>query len=180
MILLVGQVARETTDREAFQEIDYRRMYGQMAKWVCQIEDARRIPELVSQAFHTALNGRPGPVVLVLPEDMLTDEVEVPDAGPYKIARGAPAAADMATLRQMLEAAKQPLVILGGGGWTAEACADIKSFIEANNLPVTTAFRNQDLIDNRHPNFVGDLGIGTDVDQQSFLALKLKGGRIQS
>ena len=162
MILLVGQVARETTDREAFQEIDYRRMYGQMAKWVCQIEDARRIPELVSQAFHTALNGRPGPVVLVLPEDMLTDEVEVPDAGPYKIARGAPAAADMATLRQMLEAAKQPLVILGGGGWTAEACADIKSFIEANNLPVTTAFRNQDLIDNRHPNFVGDLGIGVN------------------
>jgi acetolactate synthase-1/2/3 large subunit len=160
MILLIGQVARETTDREAFQEIDYRRMYGQMAKWVCQIEDARRIPELVSQAFHTALNGRPGPVVLVLPEDMLTDEVEVPDAGPYKIARGAPAAADMATLRELLAASKQPLLILGGGGWDAEACADIRAFAEANHLPVTTSFRNQDLIDNRHPNFVGDLGLG--------------------
>ena len=160
MILLVGQVARDQADREAFQEIDYRRMFGQMAKWVAQIEDARRIPELVSQAFHRAVNGRPGPVVLALPEDMLTDEVEVADAGPYRIARGAPSADDMATLRKLLDEARQPMVILGGGGWTAEACADIRAFIEANNLPVTTAFRNQDLIDNRHPNFVGDLGVG--------------------
>ncbi|MDI1283232.1 MAG: thiamine pyrophosphate-binding protein [Reyranella sp.] len=162
MILLIGQVARETTDREAFQEIDYRRMYGQMAKWVTQIEDARRIPELMSQAFHTALNGRPGPVVVVLPEDMLTDEVEVADAGPYRIARGAPSAADMATLRELLAASKQPLLILGGGGWNAEACADMKAFAMANHLPVTTAFRNQDLIDNRHANFVGDLGLGVN------------------
>jgi len=160
MILLVGQVAREQVDREAFQEIDYRRMFGQMAKWVTQIEDARRIPELVSQAFHRAVNGRPGPVVLALPEDMLTDEVEVADAGPYKVARGAPSADDMATLRKLLEQARQPMVILGGGGWTADACADIRAFIEANNLPVTAAFRNQDLFDNRHPNFVGDLGVG--------------------
>ncbi len=160
MILLIGQVARDTADREAFQEIDYRRMFGQMAKWVAQVEDARRIPELVSQAFHRALNGRPGPVVLALPEDMLTDEVEVADAGPYRIARGAPAAADMATLRQMLEAASRPMVILGGGGWTAGACADIKAFVEANDLPVAASFRNQDLFDNRHPNYVGDLGVG--------------------
>ncbi len=160
MILLVGQVARETTDREAFQEIDYHRMFGQMAKWVTQIEDARRIPELVSQAFHRALNGRPGPVVLALPEDMLTDEVEVADAGPYVISRAAPSATDMAKLREMLSAAKQPLAILGGGGWSKEACADIRAFLEANHLPVTTAFRNQDLIDNRHAQFVGDLGIG--------------------
>ena len=160
MILLVGQVAREQVDREAFQEIDYRRMFGQMAKWVTQIEDARRIPELVSQAFHRAVNGRPGPVVLALPEDMLTDEVEVADAGPYKVARGAPSADDMAALRKLLEQARQPMVILGGGGWTADACADIRAFIEANNLPVTAAFRNQDLFDNRHPNFVGDLGVG--------------------
>ncbi len=160
MILLVGQVAREATDREAFQEIDYRRMFGQMAKWVAQIEDARRIPELVSQAFHTALNGRPGPVVLALPEDMLTDEVEVADAGPYKIARGAPAPGDMAKLRELLAAAERPMVILGGGGWSAEACADIRAFVEANDLPVCASFRNQDLIDNRHPNYVGDLGVG--------------------
>ena len=162
MILLVGQVAREQAEREAFQEIDYRRMYGQLAKWVTQIEDARRIPEIVSQAFHRAMNGRPGPVVIALPEDMLTDEVEVADAGPYKTARGAPAPEDMATFRELLAAAKQPLVILGGGGWSAAACADIKAFVEANHLPVTTAFRNQDLIDNRHPNFVGDLGLGVN------------------
>jgi acetolactate synthase-1/2/3 large subunit len=160
MILLVGQVARDQAEREAFQEIDYRRMFGQMAKWVAQIEDARRIPELVSQAFHRAMNGRPGPVVLALPEDMLTDEVEVADAGPYKVARGAPSSEDIARLREMLEEARQPIVILGGGGWSADACADIRAFIEANGLPVTTAFRNQDLLDNRHPNFVGDLGVG--------------------
>ena len=160
MILLVGQVAREASDREAFQEIDYRRMFGQMAKWVVQIEDARRIPELISQAFHTALNGRPGPVVIALPEDMLVDEVEVPDAGPYKIARGAPALDDMATLRDLLAAAEKPMVIVGGGGWTAKACADIRAFIEANDLPVCASFRNQDLFDNRHPNYAGDLGVG--------------------
>ncbi|SKA32508.1 acetolactate synthase-1/2/3 large subunit [Enhydrobacter aerosaccus] len=171
MILLVGQVAREQAEREAFQEIDYRRMFGQMAKWVAQIEDARRIPELVSQAFHRAVNGRPGPVVLALPEDMLTDEVEVADAIPYKIARGAPSPEDMATLRALLEEARQPMVILGGGGWTAQACADIRAFIEANNLPVTTAFRNQDLLDNRHPNFVGDLGVGASPP----LAERIKG-----
>ena len=160
MILLVGQVAREASDREAFQEIDYRRMFGQMAKWVVQIEDARRIPELISQAFHTALNGRPGPVVVSLPEDMLVDEVEVPDAGPYKIARGAPAPDDMAALRELLAAAEKPMVIVGGGGWTAKACADIRAFIEANDLPVCASFRNQDLFDNRHPNYAGDLGVG--------------------
>lgn len=162
MILLVGQVAREQMEREAFQEIDYRRMYGQMAKWVTQIEDARRIPEIVSQAFHRAVNGRPGPVVIALPEDMLTDEVEVADAGPYRISRGAPAPEDMATFRELLAAARRPLVVLGGGGWTAAACADIKAFAEANHLPVTTAFRNQDLLDNRHANFVGDLGLGVN------------------
>ncbi len=108
------------------------------------------------------MNGRPGPVVIALPEDMLVDEVEVADAGPYKVARGAPAPEDMATFRELLAAAKQPLVVLGGGGWDAKACDDIKAFVEANHLPVTTAFRNQDLIDNRHENFVGDLGLGVN------------------
>ena len=160
MILLVGQVARETTDREAFQEIDYRHMFGPMAKWVTQIEDARRIPELISQAFHRALNGRPGPVVIALPEDMLIDEVEVADAGPYKIARGAPSSDDMAKFRELLEQAERPMVIVGGGGWSAQACKDIKAFAEANNLPVCASFRNQDLFDNRHANYAGDLGVG--------------------
>ena len=121
MLLLVGQVARDQAEREAFQEIDYRRMFGQMAKWVAQIEDARRIPELVSQAFHRAVNGRPGSVVLALPEDMLTDEVEVADAGPYKVARGAPSVDDMASVRALLAAAERSMVILGGGGWSAAA-----------------------------------------------------------
>jgi len=160
MILLVGQVARETTDREAFQEIDYRHMFGPMAKWVTQIEDARRIPELISHAFHTAMNGRPGPVVIALPEDMLTDEVEVADAGPYRVARGAPSSDDMAELRKLLEQAERPVVIVGGGGWSADACRDMRAFIEANGLPVCASFRNQDLFDNRHPNYVGDLGVG--------------------
>src|SRR5260370_3717098 len=132
-------------------------MFGQMAKWVAQIEDARRIPELVSQAFHSALNGRPGPVVLALPEDMLTDEVEVADAGPYRIARGAPAPGDMARLRELLDAAQRPMTILGGGGWTAEACADIRAFVEATELPECASVRNQALHDNRHPNIVSVL-----------------------
>src|SRR3979409_908466 len=135
MILLVGQVAREATDREAFQEIDYRRMFGQMAKWVVQIEDARRIPELISQAFHTALNGRPGPVVVALPEDMLVDEVEVADAGPYKIARGAPAPHATRAVRPLREQAQRPMVIVGGGGWRAEACADLRTLVEATAQP---------------------------------------------
>jgi len=160
MILLIGQVAREAMDREAFQEIAYRHMFGPVAKWVVQIEDARRIPELVSQAFHRALNGRPGPVVIALPGDMLTDEVEVADAGPYKIARGAPSPEDMSKLRALLEGANRPMVIVGGGGWSAEACRDMRSFIEANGLPVCASFRNQDLFDNRHANYAGDLGVG--------------------
>src|ERR1700741_2596914 len=117
MVVLVGQVAREQEEREAFQEIDYRRMFGPLTKWSAQIEDARRIPELVSQAFHRAVSGRPGPVLLALPEDMLTDVVEVADALPYTVVRSAPAPQDMARLHDMLAKAERPLVILGGGGW---------------------------------------------------------------
>ncbi|MBV9834092.1 MAG: thiamine pyrophosphate-binding protein, partial [Alphaproteobacteria bacterium] len=125
MVILVGQVAREQEEREAFQEIDYRRMFGPLTKWSAQIEDARRIPELVSQAFHRAVSGRPGPVLLALPEDMLTDEVEVPDARQYSVVRGAPAPEDMEKLRGMLEKAQRPVIMLGGGGWTKQACDDI-------------------------------------------------------
>ena len=161
MILLVGQVAREATDREAFQEIDYRRMFGQMAKWVAQIEDARRIPELISQAFHTRAE-RPARARSWsrCPRTCWSTRSRCADAGPYKIARGAPAPDDMATLRELLAAAERPMVIVGGGGWSAEACADIRAFVEANDLPVCASFRNQDLFDNRHPNYAGDLGVG--------------------
>ena len=164
MVILVGQVAREQEEREAFQEIDYRRMFGPLTKWVAQIEDPRRIPELVSQAFHRAMSGRPGPVLLSLPEDMLAEMVEVADARPFTTVRPAPAPEDMEKLRSMLAAAKRPLALLGGGGWSKAACDDIRAFVEANHLPVACAFRNADLIDNRHPNYVGDLGLGAQPE----------------
>jgi acetolactate synthase-1/2/3 large subunit len=160
MILFIGQVARDQVEREAFQEIDFRRMYGPMTKWVAEIDDAARIPEYVSQAFHRAVNGRPGPVVLALPEDMLTDHVDVADAGRYKPVRPSPSAAQMHDLRDRLDEAKRPFMILGGGGWSAEAVADIRAFAEAANLPVGCSFRCQDLFDNGHPNYAGDVGIG--------------------
>jgi len=162
MVLLVGQVGREMVDREAFQEIDYRRMFGQLAKWVAQIDDPARIPEYVSRAFHTAVSGRPGPVVLALPEDMLVEAAEVADFDPYKRTEPHPGPADMATFRDMLAKAKRPLVIVGGGGWSAEVEADLKRFVEANDLPVGASFRCQDYLDNRHPNYVGHVGIGID------------------
>ncbi|QEX24132.1 thiamine pyrophosphate protein [Hypericibacter adhaerens] len=160
MILFIGQVARDQVEREAFQEIDFRRMFGPMAKWVAEIDDARRIPELVSQAFHRAVNGRPGPVVIALPEDMLTDRVAVPDAGPYKPVQAHPGAGEIAELRALLAAAKRPFVLLGGGGWNAEAVSDIQRFAETNALPVGCSFRCQDLFDNRHASYAGDVGIG--------------------
>jgi acetolactate synthase-1/2/3 large subunit len=160
MVLLVGQVGREMMDREAFQEIDYRRMFGQLAKWVAQIEDANRIPEYISRAFHTATSGRPGPVVLALPEDMLTDAVAPRDADPFHKIEAHPGPEDMARLRTMLAAANSPVMIVGGGGWDAEACQRIQAFSEANDLPVGCSFRCQDYFDNRHPNYIGHIGIG--------------------
>jgi acetolactate synthase I/II/III large subunit len=160
MILFIGQVGSDFTDREAFQEIDYRRMYGQMAKWVAQIDRADRIPEYLARAFQVATSGRPGPVVLALPEDMLTAVAAVADTGRYAPVQASPAAAQIAQLRRMLAAAQRPLVLLGGGGWNAQACADVQRFAEANALPVACAFRFQDLLDNAHPNYIGDVGIG--------------------
>jgi acetolactate synthase-1/2/3 large subunit len=160
MILFIGQVARDQVEREAFQEIDFRRMFGPMVKWVAEIDDAARIPELVSQAFHRAMNGRPGPVVLALPEDMLTDMVTVGDAGHYKVSRPHPGEEEMAAFRDLLARAERPLVILGGGGWDADAVGGFRRFAEANNLPVGCAFRCQDLFDNTSDNYAGDVGIG--------------------
>ncbi len=162
LILLIGQVARNTLDREAFQEIDFRRMYGQLAKWVAQIDDARRIPEYLSRAFYTATSGRQGPVVLALPEDMLTDAVEVSDAEPYQRVEAYPGTDAMQTLRTLLLECERPLMILGGSGWTAEACDAIKAFSEANNVPVGASFRCQHLFDNTHANYIGDIGIGVN------------------
>ncbi len=160
MILFVGQVASDQVEREAFQEMDYRRMFGQMAKWVAQIDRADRIPEYVSHAFHTAVSGRPGPVVLALPEDMLTSMASVADAGAHKVVQASPGAADMDRLKALVGAAKKPIVILGGAGWNQQGIVDLQSFIENFDLPAGCSFRFQDLYDNRLPNYVGDVGIG--------------------
>jgi acetolactate synthase-1/2/3 large subunit len=160
MILFIGQVARDQMEREAFQEIDFRRMFGPMAKWVAQIDHAGRIPELVSQAFHRAVSGRPGPVVLALPEDMLTETSDVADAGRYQAVQAHPGADDLQKMRTLLAKAKRPFMILGGGGWSAGAVDDIRAFAEAFDLPVGASFRCQDLFDNSHRNYAGDVGIG--------------------
>jgi len=160
MILFIGQVGSDFMDREAFQEVDYRRMFGQMAKWVTQIDRADRIPEYIARAFQVATSGRPGPVVLALPEDMLTTKASVADTRAYVPSQGAPSAPQIAQLRQMLSEAKRPMLLLGGGGWNEQATADIRKFAEANQLPVGCAFRFQDLLDNTHPNYIGDVGIG--------------------
>lgn len=161
MILFVGQVARDQMEREAFQEIDYRRMYGQMAKWVAQIDDARRIPEFVSRAFHTATAGRPGPVVLALPEDMLRDAVEAPEVAPFRTpVQPHVSSTDLMGLRDALMHAERPFMILGGGGWTPKAVECIQQFAERQNLPVGCSFRAQHLFDNDHPLYAGDVGIG--------------------
>lgn len=160
MVLFVGQVGRDMVDREAFQEIDYRRMFGQMAKWVAQIDDPARIPEYVNRAFHTATSGRPGPVVLALPEDMLTERAEAIDLDGWQRLESHPGAAQMAELRKRLAAAKRPFAIVGGGGWSADACADFQDFAAANGVPVGTSFRCQDYFDNEHPNYAGHVGIG--------------------
>jgi acetolactate synthase-1/2/3 large subunit len=161
MVLLIGQCAREHLDREAFQEIDYRRMFGQMAKWVAQIDDARRIPEYLSHAFHTAASGRPGPVVLSLPEDVLSDPCPaVPGAPAYQRVAASPSGAQIERLRERLEGARRPMVIAGGSGWTQQACDDLRRFVETWRLPIGCAFRYQDTIDNEHPNYAGDVGLG--------------------
>ncbi len=160
MILFIGQVGGDVAEREAFQEMDYRRVFGQMAKWVAQIDRAERIPEFISHAFHVAVSGRPGPVVLALPEDMLVTQAAVADARPYARVKAHPGTTAMEQMRDMLDQSSRPLVMLGGGDWSETACADIRAFIEANNLPAACSFRRQDLLDNRHPNYSGDVGIG--------------------
>ena len=161
MILFIGQVGREMVEREAFQEIDYRRMFGEMAKWVAQIDQAERIPEFVARAFQTATSGRPGPVVLALPEDMLRDYAEAkPDLTPYRRVTPHPGEDDIARLEEHLKQSRKPLAIVGGPGWTAEACRDLMRFSEAWSFPVAAAFRAQDRFDNDHPNYLGDVGIG--------------------
>ncbi len=160
MVVFIGQVPNEFAEREAFQEIDYRRMYGQMAKWVAQIDRVERIPEYVSRAFHTAVAGRPGPVVLALPEDTLFSEAAVADVPKHHVVRSSPAPSQVDELKNLLAKAKAPFVVLGGRGWSREACQRLQRWAEGNGLPVGTSFRCQDLFDNRSPSYAGDVGIG--------------------
>ncbi len=163
LVLLVGQIPRGDTDRDAFQEVDYRNFFGGMAKWVTQVEDAARIPELIHHAFQVAVSGRPGPVVVAIPEDMQTDTAEVTDGRRHTVPRILPDPAAMAELKRMLGRARRPLVILGQGAhWTAEGRADLAAWLLANDLPAAVGFRRQGILDNTLPVFVGDLGNGGD------------------
>ena len=162
MILLIGQVARKDLDREAFQEIDYRRMFSEVAKWVAQIDDAARIPEYLNRAFSVATAGRPGPVVLALPEDMLTDRTDVADAGPWRTVEIAPPAEDIARAGEMLAAAERPMIVVGGSGWSDALRRLLQDFAAAQDIPVANSFRCQDYFDNEHPNYAGDLGLGVN------------------
>jgi len=160
LILLIGQIARDHTEREAFQEIDYRRMFGEMAKWVGQIDDEARVAEYLSHAFYRAQAGRPGPVVLALPEDMLTARAAPATITAAVEIQAHPGADDMQALSELLGKAKRPLAILGGGGWDAQACEDYRAFAEASEIPTAVTFRCQDRLDNTSASYCGDLGVG--------------------
>lgn len=160
MVLFIGQVASDQRDREAFQEVDYRAMFGPLAKWVGEIDRADRIPEYVSHAFHVAQSGRPGPVVLSLPEDMLSGLAVGAAVAAAVLPSGAAADADIAAVVDRLLQAERPLVIVGGASWDAEAALALGGFAQAMGLPVGASFRCQDFLDNRHLNYVGDVGIG--------------------
>ncbi|TIQ29934.1 thiamine pyrophosphate-binding protein [Mesorhizobium sp.] len=160
VILFIGQVASHAKHREAFQEVDYVRFFGDIAKWVVEIDDAARIPEFVTRAFAVATSGRPGPVVISLPEDMLTSLAEAPAALPYTPVETRPGEAELDALETLLSKAKRPFVILGGTRWDAAAVARMRTIAEAWSLPVGCSFRRQMLFDHLHPNYAGDVGIG--------------------
>lgn len=160
MVMFVGQIARDHVDREAFQEVDYRAVFGTLAKWVAQVDQIERLPEYIARAFRVALSGRPGPVVLALPEDMLSSLADVPDF----VGQIAPkTGADTALFQPMinaLHAAKRPLVVVGGSQWSPQAAADIAQFAVTQDVPIAAGFRRQPYMDNRHSHYVGDLNVG--------------------
>lgn len=182
MILLIGQVERSMRGREAFQEIDYRGFLGPLTKWVDEIDDPARIPELLSRAFHAATSGRPGPVALALPEDILTQRASVAAAKRYQPIESAPAPEDFARFQELLARAERPLVVLGGSRWDQASVDRIVRFAEAFSLPVAVSFRRQSLFPSTHGHFIGDLGVGTNprlleyVSQSDFILLI--GGRM--
>jgi acetolactate synthase-1/2/3 large subunit len=160
LVMFVGQVARDVREREAFQELDYRAVFGAMTKWATEIDDPARVPEIVSRAFYTAANGRPGPVVVAIPEDMLTERVAVPDAPPYSLIETAPGPAELKKFVEMLASSRTPIMLLGGSRWSQQASDVLARFAHKYQLPVATTFRRAHLFDALHPCYAGDLGIG--------------------
>jgi acetolactate synthase-1/2/3 large subunit len=162
LVLLVGQIPVDETDRETFQEVDYRRMFSPIAKWVTQIDDEKRIPELMAHAFDVAVSGRPGPVVIAISEEMQKRMAAVPDIGPANVLPPYPAPDAVSRMMAMLGKAKRPLAVLGGSRWSDQGKADIRDFLLANDLPVAVGFRRQGIFDGNSENYVGDLGVGAD------------------
>lgn len=160
MILLIGQVGTDFMEREAFQEIDYRRMFGPMSKWVAQIDRTDRIPEFIARAYQVATSGRMGPVVLALPEDVLSGTAAVADARKWQRIESAPLPSAVTRLSEMLANAQRPFLLVGGSGWNKTACEQLRRFTETQQIAVGCEFRSQDLFDNAHPSYAGDVGIG--------------------
>jgi len=182
LILFVGQVGRDMRERGAFQEMDYRAVFGSTAKWVTEIDDPARIPELVSRAFHVACAGRPGPVVIALPEDMLTETATVPDARPFQPIEIGPGVAQMAGLADLLAAAARPVAILGGSRWSEAAVRGFAAFANDSSLPVICSFRRQMLCPADHPCYAGELTIGPNPKLMALIQdadlILLVGGRL--
>jgi len=160
LVMFVGQVARDMREREAFQEVDYPAFFGSMTKWTTEIDDPARVPEIVSRAFYTAANGRPGPVVVSIPEDMLAERIAVPDAKPFALVETSPGASEMKKFAEMLSAARAPVMLLGGSRWSQEASDAVGRFAQKYSLPIATTFRRAHLFDSHNPCYAGDLGIG--------------------
>lgn len=188
MLVFVGQVGTDIKGREAFQEIDYRAVFGTMAKWAVEIDDAARIPEILSRAWITATTGRPGPVVIALPEDMLSGPATAaPLTGPARIAEPAPEPAALAEALALLAGAERPAILLGGCNWTEAGRAALQAFAEASDIPVVAALRYQDMFDNHSPCYAGDLGLGlaagvrkTMAEADVILALNTRFGEIST
>jgi acetolactate synthase I/II/III large subunit len=160
LIAFVGQIARAHRDREAFQEVDYRAFFGPLVKWVAEVDDTARLPEYISRAFHVATSGRPGPVVLALPEDMLSAHADVPDISPPSRVAAQATPGMVQAVTDALRGAARPLVVVGGPEWSATAAQDLARFATTWDVPVAVSFRRQDRMDNTHPNYAGDLGVG--------------------
>ena len=162
MILFVGQIGKEMYGRDAFQEVDYQQFFGGMAKLVVEVQQADRLPEIVSRAYHTAMSGRPGPVIIALPENMLTESTNNKPVGYINNSSSAPSTSDLAQFIEEIKSAKNPILILGGSVWSNDAAKDLESISEMLGLTILTSHRRQSFYNNLHENYGGDLGLGVN------------------